>query len=182
MKAETELDLGPSGTLKVVFWAPGSEVAAAADDGARIDPSALNVPLVAGFGSTVTDPVSDGAPVEANIVTSVAGSEAAAAVNVGAPVDPSTASDAGPSAVTNVDATSASTAAAIAEARKDVGTLSTRTSDRLAAGVDAAQGIVESSTPLFGALGDVLDKIDIFVKIGDEVANVRSRSSFALRI
>lgn len=176
--------LEPSGTLKIIFWGPGSEVEAAVQDGAGIDSIPPAVTSVVGLelkGAVDAD-VGPHTNPRTPVVTGVAAFEALVAVDDGSRVNPSTTALTGPLIVTNADPTSTSTAAAIDEARKATTTLSASTFDRLAEGVDTVQGLVQSSTPLFGGLSAVLDKIDIFVKIGDEVANVCSRNSFAFHL
>jgi hypothetical protein len=63
--------------------------------------------------------------------------------------------------------------ATIAAARKDASTVSTGTAATVAEHMDAAQTAILSQNSTFGALGTVLSKIDVFVKIVDQTASVR---------
>lgn len=81
-----------------------------------------------------------------------------------------------------VSTPSALAAAAITEAQTATSTLSLGRLGDLTEGNATAQGVVQSVTPLLSALDSVLTKIDIFVKIGDEVANVCVRSFLSLSI
>jgi hypothetical protein len=64
-------------------------------------------------------------------------------------------------------------ASAIAVAHKDAGTVGTGAIATVTGYIDEAQGVISAQSSVFGGLESVLAKIDVFVKIVDETANVR---------
>ena len=64
-------------------------------------------------------------------------------------------------------------ASAIAVAHKNAGNIGTGAVATVTRYIDEAQGVISAQSNAFGGLESVLGKIDVFVKIVDETANVR---------